>query len=559
MGKSEVYTDIKRGTPMRMQRSSCARNTVAQRSESHLGIFSLTVAALVVLYGASASAAPAVPLHTSGPYIVDSNNQRVRLNAVNWYGAEGSDFVVMGLEANTLAGIVSQIQSRGFNAVRLPWSNQMYETNPVVDSSTLTANPSLQGDNAMTIFDAVVSALTSANIMVILDNHTSTAMWCCGDDVNDLWYNSAYPEANWIADWQGMAQRYASNPMVIGVDLRNEPRISATWGGSASTDWHAAATRGGNAVLGVNSNLLIFVEGVSYAGDLSGVSSLPVSLSTGNRLVYEAHDYGFWHKGLTGYSNWFNIINPNWGYLVTGTSPKPLWIGEFGTCNSGSTCVSSTNNADLGYWFGFIHQFITQYSVDWSFWALNGTTEPGHAGGFGTGEGYGILNMTWDGDALAALTSSLQALINDGGGPALGTYEITNVNSGLAMEVNGWSTSNGASVDQWTWGNNQANQKWTLSYVGNGMYQLTNVNSGLVLDVANGATIDGTKMNQEPNLVGANQMFILSHTADGHYKIVDSKSGRAVEVPGFSTSNGTQLDIWDLNVGSNQEWNFTAR
>ena len=39
------------------------------------------------------------------------------------------------------------------------------------------------------------------------------------------------------------------------------------------------AQRGGNAVLGVNPNLLVFVEGVNYAGDLSDVASLPATLN----------------------------------------------------------------------------------------------------------------------------------------------------------------------------------------------------------------------------------------------------------------------------------------
>src|SRR5580700_10814205 len=77
--------------------------------------------------------------------------------------------------------------------------------------------------------------------------------------------------------WKGIVGRYDSNPYVIGVDLRNEPRGTATWGGSASTDWHAAAQRGGDAVQTVDPNLLVFVEGISYAGDLSGVTSLPIT------------------------------------------------------------------------------------------------------------------------------------------------------------------------------------------------------------------------------------------------------------------------------------------
>ena len=507
------------------------------------------------------SAAPSVPLHTQGPYIVDSNGYRVRLNGVNWYGAEGEDYVVMGLQAQSLSTIVGEIKSRGFNVVRLPWSKQMYESNPVVGNYALTANPSLEGENALTIFDTVVNALTSAGIMVILDNHVSTAMWCCGNDVNSLWYNSSYPLANWLSDWEGMVGRYTGNPMVIGTDLRNEPRISAVWGGGGSADWHAAATTAGNDVLSVNSNLLIFVEGVSYAGDLSGVSSLPVTLNTSNRVVYEAHDYGFWYNSdpLSGYSDWYGRINPKWGYLVTGSNPQPFWIGEFGTCNNASTCVSSTNNAQLGFWYQIFHQFLWQYGVDWDYWAFDGTTETGNGGGFGTVEGYGIMNTSWNSDAMASLTSDLESQESSGAGPATGTYEISNVTSGLAMEVSGWSTANGGIVDQYIWGGSQANQKWVLSYLNNGLYQLTNVNSNKVLDAVNKGKTDGTKMQQWSNLSGSNQEYIITHTADGHYRIVNSNAGLAVEVPGFSDSNGTQLDLWGPSNGTNQEWNFTAK
>ncbi len=526
---------------------------------NRLSWIALCLATLMLCSAPRLSAQPAVPLHTQGPFIVDSNGYRVRLNAVNWYGAEGEDYVVMGLESEPLSTIVSEIKSRGFNAVRLPWSNEMYESNPVVGDYALTANPSLEGENAMTIFDAVVNALTSDGIMVILDNHTSTAMWCCGNDVNQLWYNSSYPLANWQSDWEGMVTRYASNPMVIGVDLRNEPRISAVWGGGGSDDWHAAATTMGNDILAINSNLLIFVEGINYAGDLSGVSSTPVTLNTSNRLVYEVHDYGFWYSGLTGYSDWYNTINPKWGYLVTGSSQQPVWIGEFGTCDTASTCVSSSSNADLGYWYGFIHLFIWQYSMDWDYWAINGTTETGHGSGFGSAETYGILNTSWDGDALPALTSDLQSLMSSGAGPATGTYEISNENSGLAMEVNGWSKSDGGIVDQWTWGDNQANQEWTLSYLNNGLYQLTNVNSGYVLDATNKGTTDGTKMQQWSNLSGSNQEYVIRQTPDGYYLLFNSNAGLAVEVPGFSDSNGTQLDLWGMNGGSNQKWTFTSK
>lgn len=360
-----------------------------------------------------AAAQPAFPLHTAGQFIVDSNGNRVRLNAAAWYGGESTDFVVAGLEIATLPTIVQQIKAQNLNAIRLPWSNQLYESNPVIASYALTANPGLQGENALTIMDQVVAALTNAGIMVILDNHNSDAEWCCsGTDGNTLWYNSQYPETSWLSDWEGMAQRYKSNPLVIGADLRNEPRGNVTWGGDPSTDWHAAAERGGNAILAVNPNALIFVEGVNYALDLSGVATLPVQLNVPNQLVYSVHDYGaFDYTGLTSFSGYLSSLDPRWGYLVSGANPQPIWIGEFGTCNTANTCVSSTNPSDLGLWFGYFSTYVQQYGLDWSYWALNGTESTGDGRTYGAAESYGLLNPSWNGTALPALTSQLGVII----------------------------------------------------------------------------------------------------------------------------------------------------
>jgi endoglucanase len=391
---------------------------IARCREGLCWFFTILIAVALCCSASEASATPAPPLHTSGPSIVDANGSRVRLNAFNWYGAESSDYVVAGLQIAPLQSIVSEIKSLGFNAVRLPWSNQMYESNPVVQNYALTANPTMNGENAMTIFDQVVNALTGAGIMVILDNHNSNAEWCCSTtDGNSLWYNSQYPQASWIADWQGMAQRYQTNSLVIGADLRNEPRGSAAWGGSSSTDWHAAAQLGGNSVLSVNPNLLVFVEGVNYAGDLSAVSSLPIQLNVANQLVYEAHDYGFWYTGLTSYSSYVNTITPKWGYLVTGSNQQPLWIGEFGTCNTAKTCVNSNSNSDGGYWFSLLTAYIQEYGINWSYWAINGTESTGASRTYGAAETYGVLNAIWNGVALESLSSRLENMMTASASP----------------------------------------------------------------------------------------------------------------------------------------------
>ena len=157
--------------------------------------------------------------------------------------SKATDYVVEGLQAQPLNSIVATIKGLGFNAVRLLWSNQMVESNPVVGNYALTANPSLEGENALTIFDTVVNALTNAGIMVILDNHMSNAGWCCSTtDNNELWYNSQL-SCRPTGSPTGRPWRSATRaiPGSSASDLRNEPRSPATWGGAASTDWHAAA------------------------------------------------------------------------------------------------------------------------------------------------------------------------------------------------------------------------------------------------------------------------------------------------------------------------------
>lgn len=213
---------------------------IAGCSSCHFLLRNFAVAVLALSCGA-ARAQVAFPLHTEGAQIVDANGHRVRLNAVNWYGAETKDFVVGGLDAAPLGSIVQQIKRLGFNTVRLPWSNELFETPPSVDGyadGTVFefSNLKMTGEDAFTILDQVITALTNAGIMVVLDNHSSNAEWCCdNNDGNALWHNDGYPTKNWVSDWKRMAQFYRSNPWVIGVDLRNEPRDNATWRGDPCT------------------------------------------------------------------------------------------------------------------------------------------------------------------------------------------------------------------------------------------------------------------------------------------------------------------------------------
>ena len=260
-------------------------------------ILVLSVCPFVLSFGALPTcgqrATVVPPLHTEGHRIVDSTGHAVRLTSVNWYGFDQKEFVVGGLDHAPLEAIIGQIRQIGVNSVRLPWANETLEHDPAVPDYAVAANPQFKGKHAMAIMDAVIAALARAHIMVILDNHMSRADWCCSEtDGNGLWYNREYPETKWLEDWQAIARRYRKQPWVVGADLRNELRSGAAWGGpDPKLDWHAAAERGGKAVLAANPKLLIMVESPEYSTNFTGFDKLPVVLPVAHRLVYSPHAY----------------------------------------------------------------------------------------------------------------------------------------------------------------------------------------------------------------------------------------------------------------------------
>lgn len=242
---------------------------------------------------------PNFPLYTNGSYLVDSSNTRVKLACVNWYGAHMGRYVVDGLDAQPLSIIVSRIYSLGFNCVRLVYSLDLIYLNPVVDRLALTHNPELVGLTAMEIFKKVVAALSAKGVMTILNNHISKAGWCCSEtDGQGLWWTKEYSEDQWLQSLSNITNAFKSDPYVVAVDLRNELRkmdkYTPSWGSNDNlTDWHRAATIGGNTVLSVNPKLIVIVEGLNYATDLSKLTSPLVTLSVPNKLVYSGHLYSW--------------------------------------------------------------------------------------------------------------------------------------------------------------------------------------------------------------------------------------------------------------------------
>ena len=314
----------------------------------HVYPFIAHIAFSVLLFGpGEARAQNAGGWTTSGTRILAPTGADFVINGINWYGFETTSGVAHGLWTKDYRVIIDQIRGYGYNTIRIPFSNQMWQTNPLPASGQVAACASCAGKRARDILAMIVNYAGSVGLHVILDNHRSEA----GDSAqeNGMWYTAAYPEQSWIRDWvsvlhwtEGIRQslgapdtitvnRYASDgaPIVLGFDLRNEPHTpgtyasGATWGSgdgvdpranpnpnpfapacvgtSTCRDWRLAAQRAGSTLMGEAARNgwpfpLIFVEGVS------------VYPQPGGTHASGPYDYYWWGGNLLGVNG--NASNP---------------------------------------------------------------------------------------------------------------------------------------------------------------------------------------------------------------------------------------------------------
>ena len=373
------------------------------------------------------AATPQPPLSASGRYIVDARGRRVRLAGVNWYGFHEDDGMAPGLDRADRRILAQRIALLGFNSVRLPFSLWMTEQATPVPSAYLAANADLAGATPMQVYDACVQALTEAGRIVIPNCHTLDAGWCCSeDDQSGLWFNDRWPAAKFFAAWREMAARYASNPLVAGMDIMNEPRrsrvgwrvLTPTWGTRPKTDLAAMYTAVGNLIHEVSPEVLIICEGPGFAADLTGVARHPVRLERPGKVVYSLHDYSWFHPQGQPRAAYLEQMHRVGGYLLS-EQMAPLWIGEFGNDTRSMAGFS-------GVWWNNFEAWVTENDVDWCWWALNGTQPRGtvpvvgrHRSDWGDPEGFGLLAPDWRGVANPGVLDLLKQMIPPRTGPGV--------------------------------------------------------------------------------------------------------------------------------------------
>lgn len=328
-------------------------------------------------------ATPTGYFHTEGSRIVDDAGNPVQLVGANWFGAEGVNKIPNGLWARNYMDMMDQMVESGINTIRLPISPAVLDDAPVSQGLYEALNPTLVGKTPIEVIDAIVEYAGQVGMRIFIDMHRIDAG--SGKQETGLWYSEDYSIEDLAADWQEVAGRYAGDPTVIGFDVFNEPsgrgEDRAHWGEAdrpAESDWAAAAETLGNAILEVNPDALIMVQGVHIVegdwywvgGNLKAAGERPVELDLDNRLVYTPHDYPYsvqnvpWLEGATA-EDMKELFREHWGYLAE-EGIAPILVGE-----TGGRMVDEADSLYLDTLFEYLGELGAAGGVTWWGWNPN--------------------------------------------------------------------------------------------------------------------------------------------------------------------------------------------
>ena len=101
-----------------------------------------------------------------------------------------------------------------------------------------------------------------------------------------------------------------------------------------------------------------------------------------------------------------------------------------------------------------------------------------------------------------------------------------------------------------------ANQKFYISYEGDGYYKIANVGSALIMDVENGAQVNGTNIRQWEDNGAVAQRWKIIKNSDGTYNFIAQCSEKALDVNGGVFQDGTNIQQWDYNNSIAQRFNL---
>ena len=139
-----------------------------------------------------------------------------------------------------------------------------------------------------------------------------------------------------------------------------------------------------------------------------------------------------------------------------------------------------------------------------------------------------------------------------------GVYEITSkIASNMILDVSGGSNLDGTNVQIWA-DANEKQQKFDVTYIGNGNYKIMCKKSGKALTVSETGTAYSSNVYQSTYNEKANQKWRIEKNNNNYY-IVSEYNGRYLDVAGGNTENGTNIRVYIPNYSSSQIFIFEQK
>ncbi|HEU4734447.1 MAG TPA: cellulase family glycosylhydrolase [Kofleriaceae bacterium] len=336
------------------------------------------------------------------------DGSEIKLFGLNWFGLETSNHVLHGLwTGRPLADFLADIKSKGFNALRFPVSPETINPGfPITGGPGIGEDfTALGGKDGRTALEYALAKAQAAGMFVLVDFHTCNPAQLGAGLPGGPISCSGYSLDRWLADLRTLATLSKTFTNMVGIDLTNEPH-DLTW-----SAWSSLASQGGQAVLAVNPNLTIWVEGVANASPSGGLGAnwgqnlfeaAAIPGIPADRLVFSPHSYGPSVAAQSYFSdpsypaNMPGVWDTLYGHLVgQGFTVVP---GEFG----GHYTTSSTPAQNDKLWQdSYVTYLINKGTRSSFYWCLNPNS--GDTGGV-------LLDdwQTWNNDKLLLLQRLMQ-------------------------------------------------------------------------------------------------------------------------------------------------------
>jgi hypothetical protein len=130
---------------------------------------------------------------------------------------------------------------------------------------------------------------------------------------------------------------------------------------------------------------------------------------------------------------------------------------------------------------------------------------------------------------------------------------------GKGIIIGGHDRNNGTEAIQWQSLPVYLDQHWEIVPDGSGFFEIKNRNSGLCLEIKGWTMRDGAPIGQWSCFGADHQKWTIapSTAAPGSYSIINKWSNKSIDIEGFHTHNGARVQQWPHHGDTNQRFVFS--